>query len=65
MVLGTLSLWVVDADGGSAAGRALAICAAGAQLLPLAELGVAAVAGPLPVALGMEQGMLIEANLLH
>ena len=53
----------VNLDRGGAAG-ALAILPAGAQLLPLAVLGVATVARLLPATLGMEESILVEPDLL-
>lgn len=64
--LWTLGLRRFDLHGSGAldAARALAIGAAGAHLLPLAELRVATIASLVPVTLRVEQSVLVEADLL-
>lgn len=65
------TLWALrlrrfDLYGGGAldAARALAIGAARAHLLPLAELRVATIASLVPVTLRVEQGVFVETDLL-
>lgn len=53
----------IDLDSGCVAAGAVAILSAGPHLLPLAVLGEAAIAGPLQLALRMEQGVLVEPHL--
>lgn len=62
-VFWSLSLGTVNLDC-SCAARALAVGTARAHLLPLAELAMAPIAGPLPVTLWVEESMLVEPHPL-